>query len=801
MTIRKIVRLALLPLFVLLVAACDNAEERSQAHYERGLELVEAGEPEKAILEFRNALKLNQEALEPRFEFAKLLMTHQQNYQGAVGNFLKVVELDPQHFEARKALGQLYMIGQAPEEAGKHIDVAFELKPDDAEVKSLKASHALRSGDPELALKLAQEVLSAEPGQETASIVMAGHWTEQGDYQKALLYLNDALTVNPTSPSLLVVKLQAIEKLEDMALLGPHLEDMMKAFPDNVEVAQSLAQWHIARSDEDKAEAVLRELAAANPEDLNSSMVLVSFLEQVRGSDAAREELLARSQSGPNANSFKLSLARKDYQTGEVEGAISLLRDNLASGLEGSDAFETKNLLAAILFQSGDKDEALSLAEEVLGEDPENVDSLKLRAENAIQTDDPEAAISDLRTALNSSPQDPAILTLLAAAHERNGSKGLAQERLALALEASQSGVLESLRYSEFLLRDGKPDVAFEVLSDTIRTRGEDPRLLVALARIHIANKDWGKAEELANKLRSAGSIEQASNIADRIRVASLAGQNDLDGVVEKLEGMWSQSGESSGAMSGLVQSYVRQGDIEKAETFLENILKNDPENLRALLLRGLMYRAGDDNESAESTFRKAIESNPQVANGYSALVSLLNAQGRTDEADEILQAGLENAENKAQLQFRLAAQLEVDGEFETAIELYEDLYSQDSNNLVLANNLASLLSDYRTDEESLERAFNVAKRLRTSDVPAFQDTYGWIIYRRGDLELAVVPLKKAAEGLPDNPIVQYHLGEVYLGLGQADLAKAQFEKAVQLGEGTAYPQVDVARQRLESMQ
>jgi len=64
---------------------------------------------------------------------------------------------------------------------------------------------------------------------------------------------------------------------------------------------------------------------------------------------------------------------------------------------------------------------------------------------------------------------------------------------------------------------------------------------------------------------------------------------------------------------------------------------------------------------------------------------------------------------------------------------------------VVVANNLASLLTAHRTDDASLDRAYRIARRLRGIDVPAFQDTYGWIAHRRGDYAEALDYLRPAA--------------------------------------------------------
>ena len=91
-----------------------------------------------------------------------------------------------------------------------------------------------------------------------------------------------------------------------------------------------------------------------------------------------------------------------------------------------------------------------------------------------------------------------------------------------------------------------------------------------------------------------------------------------------------------------------------------------------------------------------------------------------------------------AQLAFLKAGLLEAQGDIDGAIALYEAIYARDNTSQVIANNLASLIASNRPDAASLERAFAIARRLRGSSVPQFQDTYGWILHRRGDAEQAL---------------------------------------------------------------
>jgi cellulose synthase operon protein C len=153
----------------------------------------------------------------------------------------------------------------------------------------------------------------------------------------------------------------------------------------------------------------------------------------------------------------------------------------------------------------------------------------------------------------------------------------------------------------------------------------------------------------------------------------------------------------------------------------------------------------------------------------------------RQADAASILEEGLSIFPEAGDLLWAKAGLLERTGDIEGAIAVYESLYTQDSSNMIVANNLASLLSSYRDDDASLERAEVISRRLRDSDVAAFQDTYGWIAHRRGNTVEAVRNLEKAAAGLPEDAMVQYHLGMAYAAAGTSDKAAEQFKKAIDL--------------------
>jgi Flp pilus assembly protein TadD len=144
-----------------------------------------------------------------------------------------------------------------------------------------------------------------------------------------------------------------------------------------------------------------------------------------------------------------------------------------------------------------------------------------------------------------------------------------------------------------------------------------------------------------------------------------------------------------------------------------------------------------------------------------------------------------------------LAAVYERQGNTDAAIELYEKVLAKHPENAIAVNNLASLLSDNRTDEKSLARAKELAAKLEPVQQPALRDTLGWVYYRTGDYAKAVEVLEGVVNAMPKAAIFQYHLGMAYAKTGDKAKAKATLTKALELGD---FSGADEARKVLNSL-
>jgi cellulose synthase operon protein C len=512
---------------------------------------------------------------------------------------------------------------------------------------------------------------------------------------------------------------------------------------------------------------------------------------------AELERLRAANDGSTNAELYGALIATLDFEAGKTAEAILAIETILKTAEPSDQTRRIKTMLARMHDATENRVGARALVEEILVEDATNVDALKLRAGWFIDEDKPGEAIVDLRAALSQNPRDAMVLTLMAAAHERDGSLDLAGERLAAAVEVSGSAADESVRYAQFLLRQNRPQVAEAVLVDARRVSPGNPQILMALADQYLRRSDWPRAQEIVDTLRAI-DLPETQQAAQTMQAALLLGQDKTEESLAFLEERIGQGDLS--AVATMVQAQIRTGQVAEARTTLDAALAKTPDDANLQLLSASLSAVEGDLAAAEAGYRALIVAEPGAEVPVRLLYGVLTSQGKAEAAQTVLDAGIAAIPTSGTLLWMKAGERERAGDIDGAIAIYDDLYARDSSSVVVANNLASLITTHRSDAASLERAFAVARRLRGSDVPAFQDTYGWIEYRRGNLDEALVNLESAAKGLPDDALAQFHLGMAYAALGRKDDAIAQLTLALGVAGDSALPQFDVARAAIDTL-
>jgi Flp pilus assembly protein TadD len=402
-------------------------------------------------------------------------------------------------------------------------------------------------------------------------------------------------------------------------------------------------------------------------------------------------------------------------------------------------------------------------------------------------------ALVNLRIALDTAPEDIQVMNLMHEAYVRLGDSNLAREYLALAVETSGNAPEPSLRYARLLIAEERYLPAEDVLLPALRQAPGNVELLSLLGQVYLQLEDIPRATQVIETLNRLDT-EQSRNTANGLQAALLNQQAGTEEAMAYLEGLANSENASIRDQLVLMRARLQVGETDAALAIAEELAAENPDSLGIKQALANAQAANGDLAAAEATLGEITAAAPQAHQPWLQRVRIARRQGEAEKADALIDEALAATNRHPNVMWAKASVLERGGDIDGAIAIYEELYAQNPGAVIVANNLASLLATYKDDAESLERAWTVGRRLRDIDNPATQDTYGWLLFRRGAFEEALPYLENAAARL-DDPIVQVHLGFVYAELGRNEEALSQMQKAVDLaGPADTRERIEAAR-------
>lgn len=781
---------------VLLVAACSSPVDQAERYYQSGMALLEAGELDRAQLEFRNALQLVNDKSEAVYALA-LIAERQAEWERMFQLLRRVVDQDPEHLDAKVKLGQMLLAGGELQTALEISAQALELDQHDSGALALRAAVLLQLEDRDGAGEHARAALDHQDDNVDALMVLAALRLAENDTGGAIEKLDQALEVSPRNLPVQLLRIQALERVPDLDAVEAGYREVIELFPDAVEIRMALAGFYADQERFDAAEAELREIVRLRPDDLQPKVNLVRFVNVQEGGLEAVRVYRDFIEDDPNDHEVRFALVELQRYLGEHDDARDTLKEILALDRLGAHGVRAMGELAAAALQADDRAQVARYVDEILELDPRNDQGLFLRARLAIDNGQYEDATADLRTLLRETPDSARGHFLLGRAHELSGAPQLAEGQYLRAFHTSEYAVEYGLPFASFLQRRGSLPRAEGVLEDVVRHNRDNIQALEALADVKLARGDLAGADEIANRLADIAEGGVASNL---VRAAIDVRERNFEAGILALERAHRSAPGQARPVSGLVRTLITAGQPDEALRFLESVLEARPDHPTALLLRGQVLEHQGQTEQALSAYRHAIARAEDHSQNYVQVARLLSRLTRYDEALDILNDGAVKVADPAALRLMKASIYELAGEIDEAIELYEAIIDNDPRSDLAANNLASLLAQYRDDGASHQRAFALAQRFERSEIPHFIDTWGWANYRMGNYGVAVAAMRRAVEQMPEMPLFRYHLGKSLIASGEPDAARVELQKALALGEDAPFAQLDQAKAALAEL-
>ena len=796
-------------LVVLLLSACQSNDERAAEHVSSAQALLTEGDAPRALVELRNALALKSDLHAARKLLADTLL-ETGDLAAAYVQYTELAELQPNDLDSRVALATILLSQSAWTDFETAATSAATIAPTDPRVIGLVlardyqravADNNIAQRD-QLAAR-ATELRATSPDDPALIRIAIDQAINQNQPDVALPLIEAALAQQPKDFSLQEVKLRLMIERGETDLVSKQFRTMIALFPTDAQLPANLLQWYLSRDDLAGAEAFLRERAGAPTAEIEGHVGLIEFIRATKGPDAAIAELkplIDANDGDPKARMYSAMLASIVFEAGDQQKALSDVAAIVADAPPSNQTRRIKALYANMLTAVGDQPKAESVVAEILAEDASHVDALLLRAGWRVAVDDVSGAIIDLRAALNQDPNNARILSALANAYLRDGSVELAADTLGRAVEVAPLEPAFARDYGRLLQEQGRADVARSVLYRAWQANPADVGLVEMLSAIALNTSDWRLAAELVGLLRSSDA-PQAQSAANQLESAVLVEQDRFDEAMAIFDAEIAKAEDPAPWIVFKVNSLLQADRAEEAESILTTALVDLPDSRPLLHRQAALDLEQQRTDQAAARYRALLETDPADELALRQLYTVLESQGKSDEAGALLDSGLAARPESPDLLWIKASRLQAQGELAEAIEVYENLYARNSSSPVIANNLASLLSQTSADPDVIDRAFRIARRFRSSEVPAFQDTYGWLLHLTGNSADAVPLLETAAAALSEDPSVQYHLGAALAATGQTDKAKATLTRALDLAsDTTTTPEMDRARALLQEL-
>ncbi|HVJ08616.1 MAG TPA: tetratricopeptide repeat protein [Acidisarcina sp.] len=230
----------------------------------------------------------------------------------------------------------------------------------------------------------------------------------------------------------------------------------------------------------------------------------------------------------------------------------------------------------------------------------------------------------------------------------------------------------------------------------------------------------------------------------------------------------------------------IAAGQLAAADSLLLRILRDYPNEARAIDLQGVIRAEQGDLSQAEERFRRAIEIDPTIAAAHGNLAHLLHTEHRDQAAMEEYEAALTqepaNTAAKAGLveiaeQQSLAARKAGDNHQALAVLIEAKKYAPHEPRILFDFGLMALETGFNRDAEAALR------EAHTLEPENLNYLYG---LARAEIELQQMPeaerlMRQYLSRMPDDATAHYGLGRVLQMLERNAEAKPEFTRSIAL--------------------
>lgn len=440
----------------------------------------------------------------------------------------------------------------------------------------------------------------------------------------------------------------------------------------------------------------------------------------------------------PDEPSARLALMRLNLRAGDIEAAKVEARQYLihqGAGPEGAFA-----ALTGSLGEESDRDGAAAVMAHLAAmypNVPEAQYSLALLAVDAGQND---VALKAIRTATAARADWKEARVLQSRIALRAGNVEEAMQAVESLVAENPDDIGVRMNYGRMLVEQDKREEAraqFEAVLESSAKNG-DALFILGLMALEDDRNDEAKKRFL--ELFKSG--QKTTDAAFYLGVIA----EDEKKLGEAI-GWYRQVSQGDSALRAQIrvgQLLARDGKVEQGLNHLRDIRANN-----APLAPRLLQAEAD----------------------------LLLEAGRSAEALQVHNEAVALSPKDADVLYSRSLALEKTGDVVGAMDDLKAVLEFDADNISALNALGYMLANHSQRYDEALALINKALQ-QSPEEAAIIDSYGWVLFKKGQVADAVTQLRKAYELFPD-PEVAAHYGEALLALGNSAAARSVWQQAV----------------------
>lgn len=747
--------IAILFLAGLAMTGCGQSPEARAARYvQRGKEHFAARDYQRALLAFRNAIKARPSAAEPHYELG-LTFLALDDTNSAAACFQTASRLDRTDIRPRLKLAELMAQSRDLVSVGE-------------------------------AAELAREVLAASPDNPDALSVIGLAELRLGNTEAAVEHLTAAVRKHPAHAGLSINLARSRAALKDMAGAEQALRAGIAAAPASVELRAALGDLYLSAGSPGQAEEQYRQVLALSPNNAGSMFALANL--QLQNGRKAEAEQTLKNLSSIRSNPYRMSYATYLFEQGKRDPAIRELETIAAEEPENR---AVRLALVNAYSGAGRVKDAAAVVEKMLNKSPHDTEALLQRGKLALSAGDFARSEADLRKVLELRPDSSEGYYLLGRLHVVRGDTQSAKQALADALRLDPRLTAARVELAQALIASGGSATAVKLLDEAPE---QDKASLPVMLQRNWALLGAGRRTEAGEGVET---ILKAGRIPEALlqKAALQLDSRQFPAARASLEEALKATPDDARILTFLARAYA---GMNQADAGIERIsahvnLRPNASHLRAFL--GRLLLAQGKYAEARRSFQAALAASPAPAAVELDLADLDAREGQLASARQRL-LKLAAQDRDGSVHTRLGEIESLLGNPAGAIQHYRTALALNARQPKALNNLAYLLSESQGAHDEALRYAQQAKEL-APDNPGFDDTLGWIYFRKGVYSLAVRHLQDAVRREP-SARRKYHLAMAYLKGGDVVRGRTTLEAALKLDP--SLPEASAARGLLDQV-